>query len=65
MSQKATILILGKLPPPIIGPAIATNIILNSSLKEGFDLIHFDCGTNDTTNSYQNYERCIFMIKKN
>ena len=46
MSQKATILILCKLPPPIIGPAIATNIILNSSLKEGFDLIHFDTRIN-------------------
>jgi glycosyltransferase involved in cell wall biosynthesis len=46
MINKPTILILGKLPPPIIGPAIATNIILNSSLKEEFELIHFDTRIN-------------------
>lgn len=46
MSEKPTILILGKLPPPIIGPAIATNIILNSNLKEQFNLVHFDTRIN-------------------
>lgn len=46
MAEKPTILILGKLPPPIIGPAIATNIILNSSLKEQFNLVHFDTRIN-------------------
>jgi glycosyltransferase involved in cell wall biosynthesis len=44
--DQPTILILGKLPPPIIGPAIATNIILNSSLKERFNLVHFDTRIN-------------------
>lgn len=47
MADKPTILILGKLPPPIIGPAIATHIILNSSLKDRFNLIHFDTRIND------------------
>jgi hypothetical protein len=46
MSKKAKILILGKLPPPIIGPAIATNIILNSTLKEEFKLVHLDTRMN-------------------
>ncbi|MBL4668661.1 MAG: glycosyltransferase [Flavobacteriales bacterium] len=46
MESKPTILILGKLPPPIIGPAIATNIILNSRLKEQFNLVHFDTRIN-------------------
>ena len=46
MVDQPTILILGKLPPPIIGPAIATNIILNSSLKERFNLVHFDTRIN-------------------
>tara|TARA_B100000809_G_scaffold46738_1_gene41138 strand:- start:2869 stop:3966 length:1098 start_codon:yes stop_codon:yes gene_type:complete len=46
MAGKPIILILGKLPPPIIGPAIATNIILNSSLKEEFKLVHFDTRIN-------------------
>ena len=46
MGNKPTILLLGKLPPPLIGPAIATNIILNSSLKEQFNLVHFDTRIN-------------------
>lgn len=46
MSKKPTILILGKLPPPLMGPAIATQIILNSSLKEDFKLVHFDTRIN-------------------
>ncbi len=46
MEKKATVLILGKLPPPIIGPAIATSIILNSPLKEEYNLVHFDTRIN-------------------
>ncbi len=46
MSKKPTVLILGKLPPPLMGPAIATNIILNSTLKEEFNLVHFDTRIN-------------------
>ncbi|MBI2280423.1 MAG: glycosyltransferase [Bacteroidetes bacterium] len=46
MSEKPTILILGKLPPPLIGPAIATQIILNSGLKNEFNLIHLDTRMN-------------------
>lgn len=44
--NKFTILILGKLPPPYMGPSIATEIILNSSLKERFHLIHQDTKMN-------------------
>ena len=46
MIKKETILILGKLTPPIIGPAIATEIILNSKLKDEFDLLHLDTRIN-------------------
>lgn len=46
--NKKKILILGKLPPPYMGPSIATEIILNSSLKNNFDLIHIDTKANDT-----------------
>jgi glycosyltransferase involved in cell wall biosynthesis len=35
-------LFLGSLPPPYIGPTLATEVILNSSLKERFNLIHLD-----------------------
>lgn len=43
---KPRILILGKLPPPLMGPALATEIILKSSLKERFELHHFDTRIN-------------------
>lgn len=46
MENKPSLLILGKLPPPYFGPAIATKIILNSSLKDFFHLIHFDTRLN-------------------
>jgi len=39
---KPKLLFLGKLPPPYIGPSIATEIILKSSLKDNFELIHLD-----------------------
>ena len=45
--QRKKILILGKLPPPYMGPAIATEIILNSSLKHSFELIHLDTKINE------------------
>lgn len=41
-SPKATVLIFGSLPPPYIGPAVATKVILDSELKEEFRLIHLD-----------------------
>ncbi len=39
-------MILGKIPPPFMGPSIATQIILNSSLKEVYELIHVDTRVN-------------------
>ena len=44
--QKKKILILGKLPPPFFGPAIATQILLNSRLRDSYELIHFNTGLN-------------------
>lgn len=46
MDNKPTVFILGKLPPPFMGPAIATQLILNSELKNKFNLIHFDTRIN-------------------
>jgi hypothetical protein len=40
--DKPVILMLGKLPPPYMGPSIATEIILKSELKNKFRLIHLD-----------------------
>lgn len=44
--EKPRILILGKLPPPLMGPAIATRILLDSDLQDDFDLHHFDTRIN-------------------
>ncbi len=46
--KKKKVLILGKLPPPYMGPAIATQIILNSSLKDKYDLLHLDTKANES-----------------
>ena len=46
--KKEKILILGKVPPPYLGPAIATEIIINSDLKNRFRLLHFNTKINDS-----------------
>lgn len=40
--NKYTIIFLGKLPPPYIGPSVACEIIINSKLKDKFNLVHLD-----------------------
>lgn len=40
--KKHTVIFLGKLPPPYIGPSVACEIIINSKLKDEFNLIHLD-----------------------
>lgn len=42
MKDKHTIVFLGKLPPPYIGPTVATRILLNSPLREKYRLLHLD-----------------------
>jgi glycosyltransferase involved in cell wall biosynthesis len=49
--MKPKVLILGKVPPPYMGPAIATKIILDSSLNEKFELLHLDTRINTTLES--------------
>ena len=40
--SKVTVLFFGKIPPPYIGPAVATEKIINSKLKDEFNLVLFD-----------------------
>lgn len=44
-------MILGKIPPPYMGPSIATQIILNSSLKDRYELLHIDTRVNTSLNT--------------
>jgi glycosyltransferase involved in cell wall biosynthesis len=61
-NQKPKVIILGKLPPPYYGPAIATEIILNSKLKEAFNLIHVDSRLNSSMNSMGKFRlRKVFL----
>jgi glycosyltransferase involved in cell wall biosynthesis len=50
--ERPRILVLGKLPPPLIGPALATQIILNSSLKDKYELKHFDTALNKSVSEF-------------
>jgi glycosyltransferase involved in cell wall biosynthesis len=63
---KYRVLILGKLPPPYFGPAIATEIILNSSLQFEFELKHFDTRINNTIDAIgeKSVRKFVFMLKK-
>lgn len=49
---KSKVIIVGKLPPPFIGPAVATNIILNSKLSNDFDLLHLNTTVNKTVEEF-------------
>ncbi|MBM4196600.1 MAG: glycosyltransferase family 4 protein [Gammaproteobacteria bacterium] len=40
--MKPRVLFLGPVPPPFMGPSLATVVILNSRLREEFELIHLD-----------------------
>jgi glycosyltransferase involved in cell wall biosynthesis len=47
MKNKPVVVLLGKTPPPYMGPAIATEIILKSKLNEAFELVHLNTKTNE------------------
>lgn len=47
MKGKPVVCILGKLPPPYMGPAIATQILLQSGLRDRFHLIHVSTKVNE------------------
>jgi glycosyltransferase involved in cell wall biosynthesis len=47
MAQKK-ILVLGKLPPPYMGPSVAFEIIINSGLKKIYDLHYLDVKANES-----------------
>ena len=49
---KQKVLLLGKLPPPYMGPSIATEIILQSTLNNHFELIHLDTKINHKISSF-------------
>lgn len=49
--SKPKVILLGKLPPPYMGPAIATGILLNSDLKNRFGMLFLNTKANDSINT--------------
>jgi len=49
--SKKKILLLGKLPPPYMGPAIATEIILRSSINQYYEMLHLNTQINPSINA--------------
>lgn len=45
--KRPRVFLFGKLPPPFMGPAIATQILLQSGLKEHYELVHIDTKINE------------------
>lgn len=56
MTKKVSILILGKLPPPYLGPAVATEILLGSSLRDRYRLSHVDTNVHETLDTLGGFE---------
>jgi glycosyltransferase involved in cell wall biosynthesis len=51
MTKKKKVILLGKLPPPYMGPAIATKILLESDLCNQFEIIFLNTKANDSINT--------------
>lgn len=49
--ERPKILLLGKLPPPYMGPALATQILLRSTLANRYDIVHVNSNVHDGLNS--------------
>ena len=73
MNSKPKVIFLGKLPPPYIGPSVACQLILNSDLKNRFNLIHLDMSDPrdintlaklDFTNFYLAFKQYFMLISK-
>jgi glycosyltransferase involved in cell wall biosynthesis len=55
MKKQPIVLLLGKLPPPFMGPAIATEILLRSALRDRFRLVHLDTRAHRSLTSMGNW----------
>lgn len=74
--SKPKVLFFGKLPPPYIGPAVATQKIINSDLKNRYDLVFFDLSHHKSiddlgkynlsnfTSAFGQYARLVKMLIK-
>jgi len=59
--NKLKVLLLGPLPPPYMGPSIATEIILKSTLNKHFKILHLNTNTHKTLSTLGawNFDRIL------
>ena len=62
MRHKFRILVIGAVPPPYMGPTIATEIIINSKLRNEFDLIHLDTSDHRDLNTINRTDFWNFFL---
>jgi glycosyltransferase involved in cell wall biosynthesis len=62
MRQNKSILIIGQVPPPFMGPTVATEIILNSNLKKEFKMIHCDISDHRGLNNLSSRDLTNFFL---
>jgi glycosyltransferase involved in cell wall biosynthesis len=53
---------MGAIPPPYMGPTIATKLILNSKIKNEFDLIHLDTSDHRSLNTLNKADLWNFLL---
>lgn len=60
------LLLLGKTPPPFMGPSIATQILLKSKLKDNFHLIHQETKLNKNLNNIGklNFSKPFILLQR-
>lgn len=61
-AKKYTVIFLGKLPPPYIGPSVACEILINSKLKDEFNLIHLDLSDHRDINTLAKLDFTNFYL---
>lgn len=71
--KRPVVLLLGPLPPPVMGPAIATEILLRSSLSRAFEIVHVNTNVHKTIRTLgvlslslilRNAKAYVFMLRQ-
>ncbi|MDH7514095.1 MAG: glycosyltransferase family 4 protein [Clostridiales bacterium] len=62
MKSRYRVIVLGAIPPPYMGPTLSTEVILNSKLKNEFDLIHLDTSDHRDLNRLNRVDLWNFLL---
>ena len=63
--HRPRVVLIGPMPPPYMGPSLATEILLGSTLKKAFDLVHLDTSHHKTlkTLGRMNFQNILSALK--